>query len=430
MQINAMVSRGRQFFQHPGPTNIPERVLRAMNRAVIDYNSDEFKSVFLECQEALRRIFKTRHAVLTYTASGHGAWEAALVNVTSPGDTILVIGTGFFATKWAGFAEGLGLKVKMEDCDHRSGPDARALERTLGADKSHTIKAVLLVHNETSTGVASRCSEIRAAIDAARHPALFLIDAISSLACFDVRMDDWKADVVVGGSQKGLMMPVGLSFTGISEKAIAASRRASMPRSYWDWRRLITGMQQTSFHGTQPVNLIFGLHEAIKMIEEESLECVFARHHRIAEATRRAVGVWKKSGGPQSFALNPLMLSDTVTTVLMPSGHDADAVRKVCHDRFNVALAPGLGDLKGRVFRIGHIGDVSEAMVLGTIAATEMALDICGVPHGEGGITAAMQYLTETDYPFGASMPLNTGRPETCQVLEAQLPDTVSVGEL
>jgi alanine-glyoxylate transaminase/serine-glyoxylate transaminase/serine-pyruvate transaminase len=387
------VRRGRQFLQHPGPTNIPDRILRAIAQPVIDYNSEELQAIFNECQDGLRRIFKTKHAVLTYTASGHGAWEAALVNLCSPGDRVLVIGSGFFSAKWAGFAQGLGLNVSVLDGDNRAGADPRALEAHLAADQAHEIVAVLLVHNETSTGVANQCADMRRAIDRAGHPALFLIDAISSLACFDVRMDEWGADVVVGGCQKGLMLPVGLSFTGVSDKAIRSSRNARMPRAYWDWRRLMTGMRQTSFHGTQPVNLIFGLQEAIHMLDEEGLDKVFARHHRVAEATRRAVAVWQENGGPQSYAVNPKSQSDTVTTVLMPVGYDADELRQICVEQFNVALAPGLGDLKGRVFRIGHIGDLSEAMILGTIASVETAMAIASIPHGSGGINAAIEYL-------------------------------------
>lgn len=396
MKVAAGVNRGRQFLQHPGPTNIPERIFRAMSRAVIDYNTDEFQNLFTEAQDGLRRIFKTEGAVITYTASGHGAWEAALVNVLSPGDTIAVVDSGFFSAKWAGFAESLGFKTVVLPCDRRQGLDPATLEAHLAADKNHTIKAVVLVHNETSTGLAADCGAMRMAIDRAEHPALYLIDSISSLACFDVSMDDWKADVIVAGSQKGLMMPVGLSFTGVSKKAMAASERSRSPRAYWDWRRLMTGMRQTSFHGTQPVNLVFGLHEAIKMIEEEGLDRVFFRHRRVAEAVRAAVTVWQQNGGPELFVRHPRRLSDTVATLLMPDGYDADDLRRVCLERFNVALAPGLGELKGKVFRIGHIGDLSEAMVLGTIAATEIALNLCGVPHTEGGVQAAMQHFTTT----------------------------------
>ncbi len=387
------VNRGRQSFQHPGPTNIPERVLRAMDRAQIDYTSVEFQNTLSECQEKLGHVFKTEHAVITYAASGHGAWEAALANVTSPGDLILVVQSGFFSEKWSGFAEGLGLKTETLETDWRTAADPAQLEERLRRDTDHTIKAVMLVHNETSTGVVNDCAEIRAAMDRAGHPALYLIDAISSLACFDVNMDEWRADVVVAGSQKGLMMPVGLSFTGVSAKAIEASQNATTPRSYWDWRRLLTGMRQTSFHGTQPVTLIFGLHEALMMIEEEGLDQIFKRHNILAEATRRAATIWSENDGPQIVATNIKSRSDTVTALLMPDGYDADEVRRIALEHFNVCLAPGLAGLKGRIFRIGHMGDLNASMMLGALASCEAALEIVGVPYGKGGINAAMTYL-------------------------------------
>jgi alanine-glyoxylate transaminase / serine-glyoxylate transaminase / serine-pyruvate transaminase len=387
------ISRGRQFFQNPGPTNIPERILRAMDRAPIDYTGEEFRTIFEECSEGLRRIFKTEHAILTHTSSGHGAWEAALANVSSPGDKVLVIESGFFSMNWGKFAEGLGLHAETLKNDWRTGADSSVLENRLKEDREHEIKAVMLVHNETSTGVANRCTEMRRAIDRADHPALFMVDVISSLACFDVRMDEWQADIVVGGSQKGLMLPVGLSFTGVSLKALKATETAQMPRAYWDWRRLMTGTRQTGFHGTAPVHIFFGLQESIHMLEEEGLDQVYKRHHRIAEATRRAVRTWQQNDGPQIFASDPRVQSDSVTAVLVPEGHDAEEVRRVCCERFNVSLGPGLVPLKGQLFRIGHMGDLNETMLLGVLAAIETAMEIVGMPHGKGGINAAMDYL-------------------------------------
>lgn len=387
--------RGRPLFQHPGPTNIPDRVLRAMDRAVIDYNSAEFQEILAGCQSSLAQVFKTSQTVIAYAASGHGAWEAALVNVTSPGDTILVIQSGFFSEKWSGFASGMGLKIETLETDLRRGADPAALEDRLRADVDHEIAAVMVVHNETSTGVANLCGELRAAMDRAAHPALYLIDAISSLACFDVDMDKWRADVIVAGSQKGLMLPVGLSFTAVSAKALKAMEVATMPRSYWDWRRLLTGTRQTSFHGTQPVNLIFGLQEALSMLEEEGLDACFSRHRRLAEATRRAVAEWEAPGGVEFLAADPRTRSDSVTSVLMPEGLDADEVRRIADQQFDVALGPGLAELKGRIFRIGHMGDVNEVMIIGTLAACEMSLELAGVPHGKGGVAAAIAYLTD-----------------------------------
>lgn len=387
-------NRGLQLFQHPGPTNIPDRVLRAMDRPVIDYTGAAFQSILTECQAALGRLFKTKQTVITYTASGHGAWEAALVNVTSPGDTILVVQSGFFSEKWSGFASGMGLTIETLKTDWRQGADPAALEERLREDRDHDIAAVMVVHNETSVGIANQCGKLREAIDRAGHPALYLIDAISSLGCFDVDMDAWQADVIVAGSQKGLMLPVGLSFTGVSAKALEAMESATMPRSYWDWRRLLTGTRQSSFHGTQPVTLVFGLHESLRMLEEEGLENCFARHNRVAEGTRQAVGMWEKNGGPEILAADPKTRSDSVTAVLMPEGLDADVVRSIASEHFSVALAPGLAGLKGRIFRIGHMGDVNEVMIIATLAACEMSFDIAGVPYGKGGVGAAMSYFS------------------------------------
>lgn len=389
------VKRGRPFFQNPGPTNIPDRILRAMDRAAIDFMGTEFRAVFEECVAALKRVFRTEHAVLCYAGTGHGAWEVALVNVFSPGDKVLVLESGYFSLNWGRLAQSLGLEAETLPGDWRMGIDPAAVENRLREDREHAIKGVLLVHNETSTGVANRCAEIRRAIDRAGHPALFLVDVISSLGCYDFRMDDWQVDVVVGGSQKGLMLPVGMAFTGVSAKALRASETSRMPRVYWDWRRYMTGMQQTSFPGTAPVHLFFGLQEALRMLDEEGLEQVFARHHRLAEATRRAVRVWRQNNGPEIFAADPRVESDSITAVMLPEGHDANQLRKISFDRFSVSLGGGLDRLDGRVFRIGHMGDLNEPMILGALAAVEMSLGVLGVPHGKGGVEAAMEYLAQ-----------------------------------
>jgi alanine-glyoxylate transaminase/serine-glyoxylate transaminase/serine-pyruvate transaminase len=387
------VTRGRQLFQNPGPTNIPDRVLRAMDRPTVDFMGKEFGPVAAECFAGLRAVFKTEQAVVAYAANGHGAWEAAMVNVLSPGDRVLLLETGHFSRGWAAMAEGLGVVVETLAGDWRQGVDPAAVEARLAADKAHALKAVLLVHNETSTGVANRCAEIRRAIDRARHPALYLVDTISSLASYDFRMDEWQVDVVVAGSQKGLMLPPGLSFTAISRKALAASQTARLPRAYWDWRTLLDGNSQMRFLGTAPVYFFFGLQESLRMLQEEGLEQVFARHHRLATATRAAVRAWGGNAGLELFASNLAVQSDSVTAVLVPEGHDAEAVRRVCDERFNVSLGGGLGPLQGRVFRIGHMGDLNENMLLGALGSVEMALKIAGIPHTAGGILAAMESL-------------------------------------
>jgi alanine-glyoxylate transaminase/serine-glyoxylate transaminase/serine-pyruvate transaminase len=387
-------TNGWHFFMNPGPTNIPDRVLRAMDRGTIDFTGAAFRAISDECFAGLQRVFKTTQPILGYAATGHGAWEAALVNLFSPGDTVLVVESGYFSLNWGLRAEAFGLQVETLSNDWRRAADPAKLEARLRDDKSHEIKAVLAVHNETSTGVAHPIAALRKAIDAAKHPALFCVDTISSLASFDFRMDEWGVDVVVAGSQKGLMLPTGMSFTGVSAKAMAANAVAKLPRVYWDWRRLLgQGPQQGYWNGTVPVHFFYGLREALRMLEEEGLDNVFARHHRLAEATRRAVRTWRQNDGPEIFAIDPAGQSDTVTAILLPDGFDADKMRALCLDKFNVSLGGGLGQLKGRLFRIGHLGDLNEAMVLGGIAAVEMALDLAGVPHGKGGVQAAAEYL-------------------------------------
>ncbi|HTW52126.1 MAG TPA: aminotransferase class V-fold PLP-dependent enzyme [Stellaceae bacterium] len=389
-------SNGWHFFMNPGPTNIPDRILRAMDRGTIDFTGGAFKEISEECFAGLQRVFKTKQPILGYAATGHGAWEAALVNLFSPGDKVLITESGYFSLNWGLRAEAFGLQVETLPNDWRRPVDPAKLEARLREDKNHEIKAVLTVHNETSTGVRHPVAAMRTAIDAARHPALFCVDVISSLGSFDFRMDDWGVDVVVVGSQKGLMLPTGMAFTGVSAKAIAAMAAAKLPRVYWDWRRLLgqADPKQGYWNGTVPVHFFYGLREALRMFEEEGLDNVFARHHRLAEATRRAVRTWRQNDGPEIFAIDPEGQSDTVTAVLLPDGYDADAVRAHCLEKFNVSLGGGLGHLRGKLFRIGHLGDLNETMVLGSLAAVEMALDLTGVPHGRGGVAAAMEYLT------------------------------------
>jgi alanine-glyoxylate transaminase / serine-glyoxylate transaminase / serine-pyruvate transaminase len=389
-------THGWHFFMNPGPTNIPDRVLRAMDRGTLDFTGAAFKEISDECFAGLQRVFKTEQPILGYAATGHGAWEAALVNLFSPGDKVLVVESGYFSLNWGLRAEAFGLEVETLPNDWRRPLEPAKLEARLREDKAHEIKAVLAVHNETSTGVCYPIAAMRKAIDAAKHPALFCVDTISSLGSFDFRMDEWGVDVVVVGSQKGLMLPTGMAFTGVSAKAIAATAVAKLPRVYWDWRRLLGqgAAQQGYWNGTVPVHFFYGLQEALRMFEEEGLDNVFARHHRLGEATRRAVRAWRQNDGPELFAIDPSGQSDTVTAVLMPEGHDADVMRQVCLDKFNVSLGGGLGHLKGKLFRIGHLGDLNEAMVLGSLATIEMALDLTGVPHGKGGVLAAMEYLS------------------------------------
>jgi len=391
------VSRGYHFFINPGPTNIPDRILRAMDRGAIDFTGAQFRAIAEECFAGLKRVFKTEETILAYAASGHGAWEAALVNLFSPGDKLLVVESGFFSLNWGMRGEAFGLEVETLPNDWRTAADPAKLESRLRDDRTHAIKAVLVVHNETSTGVVNDVARLRRAIDAARHPALFLVDTISSLASMDFRMDEWGVDVVVAGSQKGLMLPTGMAFTGISARAVAATAEAKLPRVYWDWRRLLGGSSQSVWNGTAPVHFFYGLQEALRMLEEEGLDQVFARHHRLAEATRRAVRAWRQNDGPEIFAVDPRAQSDSITAVQLPDGYDADKMRQLCLDKFNVSLGGGLDRLRGRVFRIGHLGDLNEPMILGAIAAVEMALELTGVPHGRGGVRAAMDYLVSGD---------------------------------
>ncbi len=382
---------GRHFLQIPGPTNVPDRILRAIDRPTIDHRGPEFQALGKEVLEGIKRVFKTRNPVIIYPASGTGAWEAALVNTLSPGDKVLMVETGHFATLWQKMAKKLGLDVEFIAGDWRHGADPAAVQARLAEDKTHAIKAVCVVHNETSTGVTSRIPLVRKAIDNAKHPALFLVDTISSLASIDYRHDEWGVDVTVGGSQKGLMLPPGLSFNALSDKALAAAKSAKLTRSFWDWQEMLAPNANGFFPYTPATNLLYGLREAIHMLEEEGLANVFARHDRHAEATRRAVRAW----GLEILCLDPEEYSSSLTTIVMPAGHDADKYRGVVLKHFDMSLGQGLTKLSGKVFRIGHLGDFNDLMLLGTLAGCEMGLELAGVPHQKGGVGAAMDYLTQ-----------------------------------
>ena len=386
--------RGRHFFANPGPTNIPDSVLRAMDRPTIDFNDPDFAPVYRDATEGVKRVLQTSQHLFMYNASGHGAWEASLANLFSPGERILVVESGYFSDEWAAMARAHGLVVDSLAADWRVGADMGKLQAILAGDSAHEIRAVCVVHNETATGMMLPLDQIRAALDAAKHPALFLVDTISSLGSLDFRMDEWQIDCVVGGSQKGLMLPTGMSFTGVSEKAMAAHRDAKLKRYYFDWT-LMEKRPQKSFIGTIPVNILYGLRESVRLIDEETLPALFARHARLAEATRRAVQVWAGNDGPRLYCTNPSRYSNSVTAVLMPEGHDVEALRRTVRQRFNVSLGGGLGTLGGKIFRIGHLGDLNEPMILGTLGAIEMALRMNNVPHGRGGVDAAMDYLAE-----------------------------------
>ncbi len=383
---------GRQFFANPGPTNVPDSVLRAMSQPSIDFNDEDFLEVYDACVAGLKRVLRTAQDVFIYTSSGHGAWEATLVNMLSPGDLVLIPESGYFSESWSGMSKSLGLRVQSVPADWRRGVDLAAIGAALEADREHRIRALCIVHNETSTGVTLPLGAIREVLDAARHPALLLADTISSLGSIDFRMDDWGVDGVVGGSQKGLMLTTGLGFTGVSAKGMAAHKSSTLPKHYFNWSNMV-GRRHKSFVGTVPTGPFYGMQESLRIIEEEGLEAVLARHHRLAEAVRACVRHWSGNAGPQLYCTDPARLSDSVTAVLVPEGHDAEAVRRTALDRFNVSLGGGLGPLGGRVFRIGHLGDLNEPMVLGTLGAVELALRIERVPHGAGGVDAAMDRL-------------------------------------
>src|SRR5688572_24563712 len=382
---------GRHFLQIPGPTNGPERVLRASDRATVDHRGPEFQEMSGEVLAGLKDVFKTREPVVIFPASGTGAWEAALVNTLSPGDKVLMVETGHFAALWQAMAVRLGVQPEVIKGDWRHGADAAAIEARLTEDRAHEIKAVCVVHNETSTGVTSRIAEVRKAIDRAKHPALFMVDTISSLASIDYRHDEWGVDVTVAGSQKGLMLPPGLSFNAVSDKALAAGKSAKLTRSYWSWEEMLGPNRNGFFPYTPATNLLYGLREALKMLlEEEGLENVFRRHDRHAEATRRAVRAW----GLEILCQNPAEYSSVLTAVLMPDGHSEVEFRKVVLEHYNMSLGSGLGKIANKVFRIGHLGDFNDLTLLGTLCGVEMGLGAAGVPHRQGGVAAAMEYLS------------------------------------
>lgn len=384
-----MYQPGRHFLQIPGPTNTPERVLRAMARPTIDHRGAEFGALGRELLHGLKAIFKTAGPVVMFPASGSGAWEAALVNTLSPGDAVLAFDIGEFARGWSEVSRRMGLDVEVVPGTWRRGVDPAALEARLSQDREHRIRAVLVVHNETSTGVTSRLPEIRRAIDRAGHPALLMVDAVSSLGSIDLRHDEWGLDVTLAGSQKGLMLPPGLSFNAISEKALAASRTARLPRSYWSWEHMLTFNATGFFPYTPATNLLFGLREALAMLNEEGLEQVFARHERLAQAARAAVRAW----GLDIACERADEYSPVVTTVMMPEGNDADHLRATVLQRFNMSLGAGLGQLKGRAFRIGHIGDFNDLMLMGTLCGVEMGLQLAEVEFTPGGVNAALAEL-------------------------------------
>ena len=381
---------GRHFLQIPGPTNVPDRVLRAMDRPTMDHRGPEFGELGRSVLSGCQAVFQTAGPVVVFPSSGTGAWEAAIVNTLSPGDHVLMYETGHFASLWRAMAGRLGLAVDFVPGDWRHGADPADIEARLSADREHAIKAVMVVHNETSTGVTSRIAEIRAAMDRAGHPALLMVDTISSLGSMEYRHDAWGVDVTVACSQKGLMLPPGLGFNAISERALAAAKQGGMPRSYWDWQAMLAPNAAGFFPYTPATNLLYGLREALAMLLEEGLDAVFARHARHAAATRAAVRAWDL----EILCRDEREYSSVLTAVLMPDGHDADQLRKVILDRYDMSLGAGLAKLKGRVFRIGHLGHFNDLMLMGTLSGVEMGLYAAGVPHRRGGADAAMDVLS------------------------------------
>ncbi|MBR1221330.1 aminotransferase class V-fold PLP-dependent enzyme [Bradyrhizobium sp. U87765 SZCCT0131] len=391
MPTNAPVHTGRHFLQIPGPTNVPDRVLRAMDMPTIDHRGPEFAQLGREVLEGCKTVFRTEKPVIIYPSSGTGAWEAAIVNTLSPGDKVLMAETGHFATLWCTLARRFRIEVEFLPGDWRHGASPEAIEARLREDRDHVIKAVMVVHNETSTGVTSRIAKIRKAIDRASHPALFMVDTISSLGSIAYEHDGWGVDVTVSCSQKGLMLPPGLGFNAVSDKALAAAKANAMPRSYWDWNEIIASNVSGGWPYTPATNLLYGLKEAVAMLQEEGLDNVFARHLRHAAAARAAVRAW----GLEILCLNEDEHSPILTAVLMPEGHDADHFRQVTLDHFDMSLGAGLSKVKGRVFRIGHLGHFNDLMLMGTLAGVEMGLARARVPHRPGGVTAAMASLLD-----------------------------------
>lgn len=387
---NAPRRPGRHFLQIPGPTPVPERVLSAMSRQMLDHRGAEFQKLGKSVLSGIKTIFKTSGPVIIYPSSGTGAWEAALTNTLSPGDRVLMVETGQFAVLWKQMADRLGLRAEVIQTDWRIGADPAEIEEHLRRDKDRLIKAVCVVHNETSSGCMTPLEEIRRALDAADHPALFMTDTISGLGTADLRHDEWGIDVTVSGSQKGMMLPPGLSFTAVSEKALAASRTAKLARSYFSWDDMLSNNANGFFPYTPATGLLYGLDEAIKLLHEEGLDNVFARHARIAAATRAAVRAW----GLEINCRDPKYYSQAVTTVLVPEGHNADALRALALDTFDISLGTGLNKLATKAFRIGHLGDTNDLTVLGALTGVEMSLELAGIPHKKGGVQAAMAEIT------------------------------------
>lgn len=382
---------GKHFLQIPGPTNIPDRVLRAMSYPTIDHRGPDFAEIAKRVLDRIKGIFKTTQPVVMYPASGTGAWEAAIVNTLNPKDKILMFETGQFSYLWAEQAKKLSLEVDFIPGDWRHGADPAIVEQKLREDKGHKIKALLVLHNETATGIVSNIAKIRKAMDSVKHPALLLVDTISSLASIDYRHDEWKVDVTIAGSQKGLLLPPGLSFNAISQKALEAYSKSTMQKAYWDWMPMLENNKNGFFPFTPATNLVFGLDEALNILMEEGLENVFKRHARLAEATRIAVKAW----GLEILAKNPDEYSNTITAVLLPNGYDADNLRKIILDDFNMSLGMGLNKIKGKVFRIGHLGDFNDLMLAGVLAGVEMGLRKNKIPYKSGGIMSALDYLSK-----------------------------------
>jgi alanine-glyoxylate transaminase/serine-glyoxylate transaminase/serine-pyruvate transaminase len=389
MAQNSARNPGRHFLQIPGPTPLPDRVMRAMDSPIIDHRGPEFAKLARKCLDGIKTIFKTTNPVIIYTATGTGAWEAALVNTLSPGDRVLMVETGQFATLWKKMAESIGLKPEFIKTDWRIGADPSAIEDHLRKDTNKEIKAVCVLHNETSTGCLSPISEIRKAINAAGHPALFMVDTISSLASADYRHDEWGVDVTIGGAQKGLMLPPGMSFNAISDKALAAAKTSKLTKSFWAWDDMLTMNKQNFFPYTPATQMLYGLTVGIDMLHEEGLDNVFARHDRLAEATRRAVRTW----GLEIMCKEAKYYSPTITAILLPEGHNADKFRAQALDTFNIAYGASFGPYAGKYFRIGHLGDINDGTLVGALGITEMALALAGIPHKKGGVQAAMDYL-------------------------------------
>lgn len=385
--------RGRQLFASPGPTNFPDSVLNAIARAASDFNDPAFRVAYASCMEGLKRLIGTRQHLFMYTSSGHGAWEGTMVNLFERGEKVLMIESGLHSDDWALMCEGLGLTVEHLQADRRVGVDVSHLREVLRADSAHLIKAVCVVHNETATGVTVPIAGIREAIDASNHPALYIVDAVSSIACSEITMDVWRVDALIGSSQKGLMQPVGLGFTAVSERALARHRQIDAPNGYFNWKTMLARPQR-SFCGTAPNNLIFGLSEALRLIQEEGEGNLYARHRRLAGGVRAAAAAWSRGGGPYLYCLQGDRVSQSVTTIVMPDGWDAEPLRALLRGRFNVLLASGLGDLFARTFRIGHMGDLNEAMILGVLSCIELGMRALGIPHGDGGVQAALDHFS------------------------------------